>query len=151
MARCGCMKPLRARSIFILAGALTLFGCVEPVAPALDEGTVLSVGPADMPGENTGVGGVAGAVAGGVIGSRFGGGWGKVATTVGGAIAGGAAGTAVETSLQTSSGLRYTVKLDRGYVLTIVQHRDSGDPVFQPGTRVRVETTGHAQRVLPIS
>lgn len=130
--------------------AACLGACVEADAPAVDQGTVITVRPADMAGENSGAGGVAGAVAGGVIGSQFGGGGGAIAATIAGIVAGSVAGTAAETSLENSSGLEYTVKLDRGYVVTVVQHRESGDAVLAPGARIRIETSGRQQRVLPL-
>src|SRR6185437_11795873 len=107
----------------------------------VENGTVVEVEPADAPAENTGAGGMSGAAVGGLIGSRMGGGAGQIAATVVGVIAGSMAGTAIEGSLQNSSGLRYTVRLDDGRVMTIVQHRESEDRVIQPGERVVIRTS----------
>jgi outer membrane lipoprotein SlyB len=130
--------------------AACLGACVQADAPAVDLGTVIAVRPADVPGENSGAGGVAGAIGGGIIGSQFGSSGGAIAATIVGIVAGSVAGTAAETSLQNSSGLEYTVKLDRGYVVTVDQHREAGDVVLAPGSRVRFETNGRHQRVLPL-
>ena len=137
---------LRWVSIFGLLA--TLMGCVEQ-QPVVDYGTVTQVEPADAPAENTGLGGASGAAVGGVIGSRFGGGAGAVAATVVGIVAGAAAGSAIEASLLNASGLRYTLRLDDGRVMTIVQHRESNDRVIQPGERVAIHTSGWRQRVEP--
>ena len=138
-----------ARRLLCLIGLLPVVACVEANPPAVDFGTVIDVRPAEMAGSISGAGTLTGAAAGGIIGSRFGGGAGVIATTLAGVIAGGATGTAVETSLQSSSGLQYTVKLDRGYVSTVVQHREPDDPILMPGARVKLETRGRDQRVLP--
>ena len=58
-------------------------------------------------------------------------------------------GSAAEGALQNASGLRYTITLDDGRVLTIVQHRESQDEVIQPGERVAIRTSGWRQRVEP--
>ena len=134
------------RAICISSLLIALMGC-EQQPPAVDNGTVTQVEPADAPAENTGVGAVGGAAAGGLIGSRFGGGGGAVAATVVGILAGAAAGSAAEGALQNASGLRYTVKLDDGRVMTIVQHREATDRVIQPGERVVIRTSGWSQRV----
>jgi len=138
------------RDVIGLALAAACLGaCVQADPSALDQGTVIAVRPADMPGENSGGGGLLGAAGGGLIGSQFGSSGGAIAATIAGIVAGSVAGTAAESSLESSSGLQYTVKLDRGYVLTVVQHRESADVVLQPGARVRLETNGRNQRVLP--
>jgi outer membrane lipoprotein SlyB len=136
------------RSICVLGLLATLMGCTAE-RPVLDYGTVTQVEPADAPGENTGLGAVGGAAVGGVIGSRFGGGAGNIVATVGGIIVGAVAGSAAEAALQNASGLRYTVRLDDGRVMTIVQHRERDDRVIQPGERVVIRTSGWSQRVEP--
>jgi outer membrane lipoprotein SlyB len=133
------------------ACGLVLAACIQQAPPALDYGTVLTVEPAAMDAENSGAGGLTGAAAGGAIGSQFGHGLGAIAVTLGGIIVGAEAGAVTETSLQSSSGLRYTLQLTDGRILTIVQHRNDGDPILVPGTRIEVETIGRMQRVLPAS
>jgi outer membrane lipoprotein SlyB len=134
----------------VLCGLVAaLAGCVQADRPALDYGTVEQVRPADAPGENTGVGALIGAAAGGAIGSQIGSGSGNVAATLVGIVAGAAAGSATEGALQSASGLQYTVRLDDGRVLTVVQHREPGEHVLPPGTHVVVRTVGRFQRVLP--
>lgn len=135
------------RSICILGVLTALIGCAEQ--PALNYGTVIQVEPADAPAENTGVGAIGGAAVGGVIGSQIGGGAGNIAAAVVGVIAGATAGSATEGALQNTSGLRYTVKLDDGRIMTIVQHRESHDKMIQPGEHVVIRTSGWHQRVEP--
>ena len=142
------LRSIMLRSICILGLLTVLVGCVGQ-QPVLDYGTIAQVEPADAPAENTGVGGMSGAAAGGIIGSRVGGGAGAIAGTVVGIIAGAAAGSAAEGALQNASGLRYTVRLDDGRVMTIVQHRESDERMIQPGERVLIRTSGWRQRVEP--
>ncbi len=137
---------MMSRSICILGLIATLMGCATE-RPALDYGTITQVEPADAPGESTGLGAVGGAAAGGVIGSRIGGGAGTIVATVAGIIVGAAAGSATEAALQSALGLRYTVRLDDGRVMTIVQHREQDDKVIQPGERAVIRTSGWSQRV----
>jgi len=137
------------RWIYFLGLLGTLMGCAEQ--PVLDYGMVTQVEPADAPAENTGLGAVSGATIGGVIGSQLGGGAGAVAATVAGIVAGAAAGSATEGALQNASGLRYTITLDDGRVMTIVQHREPDDKVIQPGERAAIRTSGWRQRVEPVS
>lgn len=76
-----------------------------------------------------------GAVLGGLLGSAAGGGSGKLLTTGIGAVAGGVAGMYAEDSLRSHKGMRYTVLLDSGETVSIVQ---SLEPSFAIGQRVRV-------------
>lgn len=135
--------------IAVLGLAVFAAGCVQSDQSALNYGTVMQVRPADAPGENTGLGALAGAGVGGVIGSQFGRSGGNVAATVVGVLAGAVAGAATEGALQDASGLEYTVRLADGRVLTVVQHREAGDRVIQPGERVVVQANGRYVRVLP--
>jgi outer membrane lipoprotein SlyB len=141
-------RSMMHRSLCISGLIATLMGCAtEP--PAADYGAITQVEPADAPGESTGLGAVGGAAAGGVIGSRIGGGAGNIVATVAGIIVGAAAGSATEAALQNASGLRYTVRLDDGRMMTVVQHREQDDKVIQPGERVMIRTSGWRQRVEP--
>lgn len=78
---------------------------------------------------------VGGALAGGVLGHQVGKGKGNVAATVAGALAGGAAGAYAERALGTQQGYEYTVRLEDGRYLTVVQGLDNR---FNIGQKVKV-------------
>lgn len=76
-----------------------------------------------------------GALAGGVLGHQVGKGRGNAAATVAGALAGGAAGAYAERALGTQQGYEYTVHLNDGRYVTVVQGLDSK---FYVGQKVMV-------------
>lgn len=76
-----------------------------------------------------------GAVAGGISGNMIGGGRGRTAATAIGALAGGLGGGLIQDKLSTQTGLEYTVKLDNGRIVNIVQ---SVDNPISVGTKVFV-------------
>lgn len=129
--------------------AFSVAACVQTNAPALDYATVLDAQPAKMAGENTGAGGLVGAGVGGVVGSRFGSGAGTGAATAAGVVVGALVGSKAEAALQNTDAIQYTLRLDDGRVMTIVQHREDKEAVLGPGTRVVIRTVGRVQRVLP--
>lgn len=114
-------------------------------------GTVIDVRQVDITGENTGtgalVGGVAGAGAGSYIGSGSGSVWGGLA----GALIGAAAGAAAEQAMADRIGVEYTVVLETGVTLTVVQDVGEGEELLPTGARVMVQNSGGYQRVLPAS
>ncbi len=114
-------------------------------------GTVLASRPVDIRGQNTGAGGVIGAGAGGLAMSNVGRGTGNVAAIFGGAVVGGLAGAAAEQAISDRTGIEYVVTLASGQTITIAQDQAPGDPVFGPGQRVMVQTSGSYQRVLSAS
>jgi outer membrane lipoprotein SlyB len=97
--------------------------------------------------ENT-TGAFIGALAGGAVGSLFGGGWGRVVASGAGAVVGATAGAAAERQLSRQQGLEYTVRLDNGRMVSIVQ---GPEPSFGVGQRVIVQTSsqGRARVVGP--
>jgi len=135
--------------LLALAGLSALTGCDTsvPNPPTAEAGIVLTATPADQPGENTGAGAVTGMVLGGVAGGQVGAGAGKALAVVGGIIAGQIAGSAIEAAAQHHDGMAYTIRLDNGQVLTVLQHLDDGDPIIAPGAHVLVQTDGSEQHV----
>lgn len=133
----------------LYAAIFSCAACVQRAPDAVDYGTVIQVRPAQMPGENTGAGALGGAAVGGLVGSQFGRGVGAAAATVVGVVVGAVAGSATEGALQDASGVEYTLSLADGKTTTIVQHRDVGDRVLDPGQRVLLQTNGRYQRVVP--
>ncbi len=135
------------KTAFALAVALLLAGCDMTATPTIEHGVVLAAAPADQPGENTGAGAVAGMVIGGVAGGQVGEGAGKAVAVVGGIIAGQIAGTAAESAAQPHGGIAYTIRLDDGQVLTILQHLGDGDAVPPVGAPIILEINGSEQTV----
>jgi len=112
-------------------------------------GTVVAVREVAVIGENSGAGAGIGAVTGGIVGSRFGSGGGNVAATLGGALAGAIVGAMAEQAANDRTGIEYTVTLETGATMTILQEKNAGDRVLPPGSRVMVQVSSGYQRVLP--
>ncbi len=108
-------------------------------------GTVEAVRPVRIEGTKSPVGTVAGAAIGGIAGSGVGEGRGQAAATVLGAVVGGLAGSAVEEGVTRKPGFEFTVRLDNGQVLAVVQEAAGED--IRPGDRVRVLREGGRTRV----
>jgi len=138
-----------ARMFIVLTGLPALAGCGTSQTYALEKGVVLAAVPADQPGANSGSAAIAGMVVGGVAGGQIGEGVGKGLAVVGGIIAGQIAGAAVESTLQHHDGMAYTIRLDDGRVLTVLQHIPDDDPIIPLGARVLLETYGSEQHVEP--
>jgi len=102
--------------------------------------------------DNTpGLGAIAGAGAGALAGSQIGYGKGQVAGGVLGGLVAGVAGHYIEKALTEQDGFEYTVKLDDGRTVSIVQ---GAEPALNVGQRVRVvksqgKTKSQRSRVLP--
>jgi outer membrane lipoprotein SlyB len=150
----------RSRLALALLAALVLPGCQRSgqntysasevgYARAVDFGTVVAVREVAIKGEQTGIGAAVGGAAGGVAGAAFGHGIGNVASTLGGVLLGGLAGAGAEQAIGDRTGLEYTVTMQNGSTIQVVQNRNEGDRVLQPGERVMVQANGATQRVLP--
>lgn len=114
------------------------------------DGRLVGIEPVNIQGRQSGVGAVSGAALGGALGSRVGRrgryGGGNAAGAIGFAILGGLVGAAIEEGATGGNGFRYTVELEDGRTITVVQ----GDsrPVSPVGSNVRVEY-GRTVRILP--
>ncbi len=156
-------KPKRILMTALMAGALALGGCVTDAntysrnsVGAVTEtlaGRLIGVEPVRVQGTSSGVGAVSGAALGGALGSQvgrnrgyYGRGGGSVAAGVGFAILGGLVGAAIEEGATGGNGFRYTVELEDGRQISVVQ-RDKR-PVGTVGSDVRVEY-GRITRILP--
>jgi outer membrane lipoprotein SlyB len=108
-------------------------------------GTLTSIRAVDIrPGE-TRVGTVAGAVIGGAGGSQIGSSTAaNIAGTVGGAVIGGAIGGALQ-GTQRTRGIEFTIELDSGEAVAIVQPGNAND--YRVGDRVRITGTADRARV----
>ncbi len=142
-----------------LTAALLLSGCVTNSqsryghqdvgkASVVEFGVIIASRPVDISGKNTGTGAVVGGTAGGFAMSGVGSGTGNAAAIVGGIIVGAAAGAIAEQALSDRTGLEYTITLNNGKTITLVQEQTKEDRVFAAGERVMVQANGTYQRVL---
>ncbi len=74
-------------------------------------------------------------------------GGGQVVGVLAGGVVGGAAGSAAENASQETRGMAYTIRLDSGQVLTVIQHINTKEAVLQAGARVQLVMAGRKQRV----
>ncbi len=98
-------------------------------------GTIIELREVTIQGSSSGAGAVVGGVAGGVVGSTIGSGRGRTLATVGGALAGVAAGSAVEKKSGTKAAMEFTIELDNGRMMAVVQEADGH---YRVGDRVRL-------------
>lgn len=111
-------------------------------------GTVVAERPVNVNGQG-GAGMLAGGAAGGIAGSAFGEGTGNIAATAAGVLIGGLVGALTEHAITDHSATEYTITLENGKTITIVQDPNPGDAVIRPGDRVMVQMQGDTERVLP--
>ena len=108
----------------------------------------------DAPEKGEMIGAIAGGLIGAILGSQVGGGKGKElavqAGVTAGAVAGGAGGRQAADKLSERPGVEYSVILDNGEELTLVQDLLESDRIVQPGDtcRLQIEHDGKS-RVLP--
>lgn len=134
-----CAQPGQSQYGFQDVGKTTLvqFGVIDDERPV------------DITGQNTGTGATVGVAGGALAGSAFGQGRGTLGTMLIGAVIGGIAGAAAEQSISDHRGLQYTIDLDDGKTITIVQNIKKEDAPLAVGARCMVQTGGQYQRVLP--
>ena len=143
-----------------MACILVVAGCQRPgqnvysysevgKASLVNFGTIVAVREVDVQGQNTGAGALVGGAAGGIAGNQIGRGGGNAAATLAGVVIGGVAGALAEQAAANRKALEYTVTLQTGATITVVQDHNEGERVLQPGDRVMVQVAGGTQRVLP--
>lgn len=119
------------------------------VAQTVNYGTVVGAQPVTVQGGNmpaTVVGTIAGGVIGGLIGDQIGKGRGQDIATGVGATAGAVAGNAAANAATTVQSTEWTVKLDNGSSISVIQ----ASPVFSVGQRVQVVQSGNGvTRLVP--
>lgn len=98
-------------------------------------GTIIELRQVTIQHKNSGAGSVIGGVAGGILGSTIGSGRGRTLASVGGALAGMAAGTAAEKQIGTRPAIEFTIELDNGRLMAVVQEEDA---FYRVGDRVRL-------------
>ena len=98
-------------------------------------GTIIELREVTIEGSSSGAGTVIGGIAGGVAGSTIGSGRGRTLAALGGALAGAAAGSAVEKKSGTKAAMEFTIELDNGRLMAVVQEQDG---YYRVGDRVRL-------------
>jgi outer membrane lipoprotein SlyB len=150
----------RGKLLAVLLSALLLAGCQRPgqnvysasevgKASLVIFGTIVAVREVAVKGKNTGLGAAAGGAAGGIIGNQFGRSGGSAAATLAGVVIGGIAGALAEQAAANRTATEYTITLENGVTMTVVQDHNEGERVLKPGDRVMLQVSGGVQRVLP--
>jgi len=108
----------------------------------------------DAPEKGEAVGAIVGGILGAILGSQVGKGAGQeLAVQAGatvGAVAGGGAGRQAADKLSERPGIEYSIILDSGEELTLVQDLLESDRIVQPGETCRLQTENEGMnRVLP--
>ena len=98
-------------------------------------GTIIELRQVTIQDKTSGGGAVLGGVAGGVIGSTIGSGRGRTLAAVGGALAGMVAGNAIENQAGTKPAIEFTIELDNGRMMAVVQEDRA---YYRVGDRVRL-------------
>ena len=142
--------PIRNSGILaVMLAALAAAGCASPssgrvysrqearVAWDVQYGRVVAVDDAVIEGRRSALGRVGGGLIGYQAGRAVGSGSGQHIACAVGAVAGAVAGQAVEEKATREEAWQFTVKLDGGRTVSIVQARDQS---FAVGERVRVYT-----------
>jgi outer membrane lipoprotein SlyB len=134
-----CAQPGQSQYGFADVGHATIveYGVIE------DERQVA------ITGQNSGTGATVGVAGGALAGSAFGQGRGTLGTMLIGAVIGGIAGAAAEQSMSDRIGIEYTIDLDNGKTITIVQNIKKEDRPLEIDQRCMVQISGQYQRVLP--
>lgn len=137
-----CFLLVNATACHSRYGGSSYSGYETRQAQTVEWGTIESVDYVIIDDENTGVGLIGGAFAGGALGGLMGGGYrGHVVGTVIGSVAGAAIGYGIEDATNTSRALEYTILLDSGNRIAIVQSVDTSEAPLREGDYVRVLTS----------
>jgi len=146
--------------IFLLLGCFTLVACVPATqtgtsysrseARALQQvkiGQVIDVTPVQIEGTKTGAGGVVGGAVGGIAASNAGGTTGDIVQVIAG-TAGAIVGAKAEEALTRADGEEYTIRLDDGDVISVVQAIDPKARPIVAGDTVKLLSQGGTYRVV---
>lgn len=112
----------------------------------VEEGTIVSLTPVEIEGNESRLGTVIGAIAGGLAGRQIGSGTGRDVATVAGAVAGGYAGREIGENVTQAEGAEIGLEMDDGRQITVVQELDEDD-MFRVGERVTVVFEGNEAHV----
>ncbi|MFA5371247.1 MAG: hypothetical protein WC053_05600 [Sideroxydans sp.] len=98
-------------------------------------------------GTKTPIGAGAGTVVGGIAGSTVGGGKGSSVVSVLGAVVGGVVGAAAEEGYTREDGFEFSITLEDGSHISVVQARAVNDETFAVGDKVRVIESAGVVRI----
>ncbi len=141
------MQTRVAVILFLVAAGLATAGCAPPASGRMYSrheartawdvryGKVIAVDEAVIEGQRTALGRIGGGLIGYQAGRTVGGGSGSRVAGAVGAVAGAVAGRAIEERATRENAWQFTVELDGGRTIAVVQARDES---FQPGERVKV-------------
>lgn len=141
------MGTARLLAVILLATTLAAAGCASSssgrvysrhearFAWDVHYGDVVSVDDAVIEGRRTPLGRIGGGLVGYQAGRSVGGGSGRAVAGAVGAVAGAVAGAAIEERATRQQAWQFTVELDNGRAIAVVQARDQS---FVVGERVRV-------------
>lgn len=153
-----------SRLVIILTASLLLVACVPSqqtgTSYSRDEartvqnvklGTIVDATPVMIEGTKTGIGGVLGGVVGGLAGLTVDDGTtGDIAAVIVGA-AGAAVGAKAESAITKAQGMEYTIKLDDGEVISVVQALDPNAEPIGAGDAVKLLSQGGTFRVTKLA
>lgn len=110
-------------------------------------GTIEQLKEIRIEGTSTQIGTAAGTAVGGIAGSATGDGKGSDVMRVLGAVVGGMVGAAAEEGYTREDGLEFSILLEDGSHISVVQEKSVNDETFQIGDKVRVIESGGVVRV----
>lgn len=149
------MKRIFYLSIFLVSVVLTSCSSTEPSYSAssvgqvsqVEQGKILDIQQVNVKGSNN-VGARVGGLAGGLGGALAGSGniFTSIAGSIGGALVGGIAGGATEEAVTSSKGYQFTIKLNSGKTLAILQENNNN---LKIGDQVTIYMSGNNTRIVP--
>lgn len=110
-------------------------------------GTIEQLKDVRIEGTSTQIGTAAGTVVGGIAGSSTGDGKGSDVMRVLGAVVGGVVGAAAEEGYTREDGIEFSILLEDGSHISVVQGKSVNDETFNVGDKVRVIESGGVVRV----
>ncbi len=114
-------------------------------------GRVVSSRPVDIASsQQSNIGSATGGIVGGIVGSTIGQGKGQSLATAAGILVGVLGGYLIEQQLRGGQGTEYTVEMDDGRVVTIVQNQSSSEAPIPNGQEVAVQYGADYTRLTPI-
>lgn len=116
----------------------------------IELGTVLDKQWVNIEGTKSGLGGAAGGIIGGVAGSAIGDGKGSDIASAVGAVVGAVVGAKAEESSTRQQAVEYTIRLETGKVLSVVQAEEPEKPIAI-GETVKLLSQGATYRISPVS
>lgn len=105
------------------------------IRSSIETGTIISLEPIRVKGEDTGIGALAGAGLGAIGGSTVGGGLGRAVGAVVGGTAGLVVGREAEKQVTSIKAYKFNIQLDNGQLIELIQTNELG---LRSGDRVKL-------------